>query len=154
MSDAPHRFTAPILFDTRIADGYMKHYVALPPAVDAALGDAKRFRGALDAVPFRRSLHPRDDGRCLKFGAGWLKDAGFAAGDLVEVTIEVDPEPDWVDRPPALEAAFEDAPDAAWAFERLTPGKQRTLIYPILRAKKAETKARRAAALVAELRRG
>ena len=153
MPEEPHRFVAPILFDPAVADGYMKHYVALPAAVDAALGDAKRFVGALDDVAWRRTLHRRADGRCLKFGLSWLKDAGFAAGDLVEVTISVDPDPDRVDLPPELEAAFEAAPDARWAFIQLTPGKQRTLIYPVLRAKKPETKARRAAALVAQLQR-
>jgi hypothetical protein len=149
----PFEFHAPLLIDLTVDDGYMKHYVPIPADVAEALIGA-RVQGQLDGHGFRRSLHRRaGDEVCLKFGAGWLKDRALTPGELLAIQIEVDPDPDRVDIPQALEAAFDTAPDAALIWHSLTPGKQRTLTYGIERAKQPATKIRRAEKVIAELRR-
>lgn len=146
-------FNAPLMFDLAVDDGYMKHYVPVPADVATHLADAPRLRGRVGGHAFRRVMHRRGDGEhCLKFGAGWLKTRGLMVGDVLAVEVSIDPEPDRVDVPEALEDALLAAPDAALRWDLLTPGKQRTLVYAIERAKRPETKARRALKVIESLR--
>lgn len=147
-----HEFTAPLLFDSEIEAGYMKHFVPVPEEVADALADARRLIGALGEAEFRRVLHEREDGsRCLKFGAGWLRERGLREGDLLEVRLAVDPDPDRVDLPAELEDALMADPEAALAWAALTPGRQRTLAYGVERAKRVATRQKRARAIVLQL---
>jgi len=147
-----HRFSAPLLFAPEIERGYMKHYVPVPEDVARALEGVERLVGSLDGRRFRRVLHERPDGSpCLKLGVSWLRDAGLNEGDLLEVELAPDPDPDRVELPEELERALDDDPEAAFAWRELTPGKQRTLAYGVARAKRPETRMRRARALAASL---
>lgn len=149
-----HTYRAAVLHDPLVDDGYMKHYVPIPARVMKKLEGVDRVWGRLDDVTFRRSVQRRPNGEpCLKFGEGWLKDAGFEIGQVVRVGIDADPDPDHVEIPEELELAFAEAPDAAHLWTTLTPGKRRTMVYALLRAKRAETRRTRAAKLVDELRR-
>lgn len=130
----------------------MKHFVPIPDRVATALEGAGRLTGSLDGRPFSRVMHRRPDGsRCLKFGEGWLREAGFADGTEVRVTLAVDPNPDAVDLPAALRTALSDDAEAALLWTMLTPGKQRTLAYGVARAKRPDTQRRRAAAVLSQL---
>jgi len=147
-------FSAPLLFDSEIAKGYMKHFVPVPAKVADALAEsgATRLCGSLGPHAFRRTLHDRPDGsRCLKFGEGWLRDVGLREGDELAVTLYPDPDPDRVDIPDELAAALDEDPEAAVLWAAATPGRQRTLAYGVARAKRSETRARRAQALLAQL---
>lgn len=144
---------ASVTFDPRVDDGYMKHFVPIPEAIARKLAGAKRLRGTLGEHPFRRAPATTSDGRpCLKFGVGWLRDAGLDVGDRVAVVVEVDPDPDAVDVPEELEAVLADDPELALAWESLTPGKRRTLVYPVTRAKRPATRVKRVAAVVEQVR--
>ncbi|MCB9554101.1 MAG: YdeI/OmpD-associated family protein [Myxococcales bacterium] len=156
MSTPPYAFEATIAFDPAVADGYMKHYLPLPPAVAAALveGGVSRVVGTVGAVGFSRVVYDRPDGsRCLRFGEGWLRDAGLGVGDAVAVTLGPDPDPEHVEVPAELAAALDAQPGVALAWAALTPGKRRTLVYGVERARRPETRARRAAAVVEEVAR-
>ena len=149
-----HVFAAPVLFDPEVEDGYMKHFVPVPESVARALEahGATRLIGSLDGRAFRRVLHRRPDGgRCLKFGNGWLKDAGLGDGDEVRVTLAPDPDPDAVDVPAELAEALDVDAEAALAWAALTPGKQRTMAYAVARAKRPQTRHRRARAVIEQL---
>ena len=149
-----HEFAAQVTFDPDVADGYMKHYVPIPAEVAAAMENtaASRVNGRLDGHRFQRALHRRDDGSlCLKFGQSWLRDAGIEAGVDVDVVLSAVTDPNQVDIPDELAAALEGNPEAAHAWETLTPGRRRSLVYGIERARRPETKARRAQAVVDEV---
>ncbi|MFK7989460.1 MAG: YdeI/OmpD-associated family protein [Sandaracinaceae bacterium] len=154
MSDSgdPCEFVAPVLFDPAVEAGYMKHFVPIPSDVAARLGSAKRRVGSVDGRPFRRVMHRRPDGSpCLKFGEGWLREAGLPDGTEVLVVLGEDPNPDAVDLPDELQAALSNDAEAKLLWTMLTPGKQRTLAYGVERAKRPDTRRRRAAAVPAAL---
>ncbi|MDX2159974.1 MAG: YdeI/OmpD-associated family protein [bacterium] len=150
-----YTFTSDLLFDPDAADGYMKHYVPIPQAVSAALRTAgiTHVEGHLNAIPFRRALHTRPDGTlCLKFGKGWLDKAELHPFMPVIIDFAPDHDPNHVDIPDELAAAFQDDPEAEHLWMRLSPGRRRTLVYPIESAKRPETRIKRAKALIHELR--
>ena len=151
----PHEFLAPVLLDPDVEDGYMKHYVPLAKDIAASLADAPRVVGTIDGHAFRRTIQERPNGEpCLRFGKGWLWDAGLAVGAVVPVTVAEDPDPDRVDLPDGLEAALDLDPVASAAWNALTPGRQRTLAYGVGRAKRPETRGRRALALLDQVKAG
>lgn len=149
------RFEATVAVDLSIPDGYMKHYVALPEDLGRAFLDAgvERVEGTVGGAPYRRSLHVRDDGRvCLRFGMTWLRNAGLEPGAPLVVEVAEDPDPDRVDMPDELATALSRDPAVEHAWDSLTPGRQRTLVYDIERARRPDTRARRATKVVDTLR--
>ncbi|MEM0960990.1 MAG: YdeI/OmpD-associated family protein [Bacteroidota bacterium] len=70
------------------------------------------------------------------------------------VTVAEDPDPDRVDLPDELQAALDLDPVASAAWRALTPGRQRTLAYGVGRAKRPETRVRRALALLDQVKAG
>lgn len=140
----------------RSAEGetYLRHRIVLPDELAARLGDA-RVVGTVDGHPIRRATHPHGrTGRCLRFGEAFLQETGLREGAHVEVELERDPDPDEVSLPVELEQALAEDEQALFVWETLTPGRQRTLAYPVGQAKRADTRARRAAKLVADLKAG
>lgn len=153
MANAP-RFEAPISVDETIADGYMKHYVAVPTELAQRLSDAghPRLRGSMDGTPFSREVLRTPNGEFrLRFGMGWLRDAGLAVGDVVTIVLDEDQDPDRVDVPEELAALLEADPIAEHLWEELTPGRKRSHVYGVERAKRPETRGRRARAVVEQL---
>jgi hypothetical protein len=148
-------FSANVLFDPMVADGYMKHYVPLPDPVSTALRQAgiTHVEGTLNDKAFRRALHEHDGGTlCLKFGKIWLDQMGLQIGSAVAVMLKPDDDPDRVDVPDELMAALQDDPQVLHAWEFLSPSRRKTLIYDIERAKRPETRETRIRKLIAELR--
>ncbi len=140
-----------IQVDRNVPAGYMKHFVAVPDAVVAELGleGGGRVRGALNEVAFSRVLQRRDDGSVyLRFGEGWLRDAGAHPGERVTVLLQPDPDPNHVEVPAELAEALEAHPEASAAWASFTPGRRRTLAYGVERAKRPETRRLRAEGVV------
>lgn len=154
-ADAVPHFEFPASIRVAPVDpGYMKHYVPLPPAIAEALNaaGARRLVGHIDGAAFSRAILKGHDGQpCLRFGKRWLVDAGLSSGDDVWVSITVDPDPDAVDVPPELEAALAEQPAARPRWNALSPGRRRSWAHHVDRAKRAPTRARRAAEVVATL---
>ena len=80
------------------------------------------------------------------------QDTGLAAGDVVEVTIEVDDAPREVEVPPELQAALDADPAAKAAFERLAFTHRKEHARSVADAKAPETKARRVERVLEALR--
>ena len=121
--------------------------VPVPPAVVRALGGApnQRVLATLNGHALRRGLLPRADGsRYLLLGKLVCQKLGFAVDDKLVVTLASDPNPDQVDLPDELAEGLDAWPEAAAAFARLTPGRQRGICYRIDSAKRAETRLQRA----------
>ena len=125
----------------------------LPDEIANALkaAGAKRVEGEIADHPVNLAptTAPVIDGIFLWTGKSLLNRIGIAPGDRVEVRLR-----------PADETAVDTPDDLARAllssgrleaWEALTPGKKRGLIYKIDTAKKPETRARRITALMKEL---
>ncbi|MCA9891294.1 MAG: YdeI/OmpD-associated family protein, partial [Anaerolineae bacterium] len=69
--------------------------------------------------------------------------AGVAAGDEVEVDIELDTSPRTVDVPEDLQELLDKNPKAKAAYEALSYSKKRLIVEPIDQAKTPETRQRR-----------
>lgn len=158
MSNIPaltFHYNTQVSFDESVAAGYMKHYIPVPETVAQAFNDAgiTHLQGQLNEQEFRRVLHTRADGSaCLKFGLTWLKQAGLPVGTEVTVLLEPDPDPDRIDIPIELLGELQAEPEIMEAFAQLPTGKQKTLAYSVERAKRIETRVRRARAIVDDLR--
>ena len=143
------RFETAVEADESIADGYMKHYLAIPAAVVSRFPNAGRLRGAIDGTTFSRAVFKADDGTVrLRFGMDWLRTAGLSPGDLVTVQLDEDQDPDRVDVPAELAALLATDPAVEHLWEELTPGRQRSLVYGVERSKRSDTRQRRAQSVV------
>jgi hypothetical protein len=123
----------------------------LPAEVEAALAGAKRVEGEFGEHPVNLGLAraPVVDGVFLWTGQSLMDRTGLRPGEVFEVRLRPAPD-DAVDTPPDVAAALA-AGDVTAVWEGLTPGKRRGLLYRIDTAKTAPTRAKRIAALVAEL---
>ena len=79
---------------------------------------------------------------------------GAAAGDTVDVGLEVDTEPRVIEVPEDLAAALDSEPDAKAFYATLNYSSQRRYVEPIGDAKTEETRARRIAKVVSDLKAG
>lgn len=155
-------FGGTVIHDATVEEGYMSHLVVLPDEIAQVMTRAGVVRvvGELVpmdrdpvATPFRRALQKwSGDGLCLRFGMGWLRDAGIQVGEPLAIWVSADPNPDSVDVPFELERALRLDLEVARYWGSLTPGRQRTLAYGIERIKRPETRARNAESMVADLR--
>ena len=88
----------------------------------------------------------------IGFSAAHRAASGFAGGDQVDVTVELETAPREVDLPPELAAALAADPDAAAAFEKLSFTFRKEHARAISEAKAEETKQRRLEKILAGLR--
>ncbi|MEM8599822.1 MAG: YdeI/OmpD-associated family protein [Bacteroidota bacterium] len=153
-----HAFPAPVLRDPETEAGYMRHYVPIPVQVADeldALG-VTHVEGTLDAgsgaCSFRRALHRQPSGALrLKFGEGWLRDAGAVVGTIVHLELRKDPDPSRVDVPDELATVLAQDAAAFEAWSQLSPSRQKTYAYHVRRAKQSSTRVRRALSVVGEI---
>ncbi|MEM9697128.1 MAG: YdeI/OmpD-associated family protein [Myxococcota bacterium] len=151
------RFSSRVCFNAAERDGYMKHYVPVPDEVAepllALLGEKqRRVVGTIEDHRFSRVLQVAEAGEArLRFGESWLRSLGLDVGLPVDLTLGADPDPDHVEVPSELAEALEAEPAAAELWRTLSAGKRRTWVYGVERAKRPETRHKRAAKVVAEL---
>jgi hypothetical protein len=123
----------------------------LPDAVVTALGRARRVEGEIAEHPVNLALAraPVIDGVFLWTGQSLLDRIGIAPGQPVEIRLRPAPD-DRVDLDPDIEAALR-AGGVLAAWESLTPGKRRGMLYQIASAKTDPTRQKRIAKLVEDL---
>ena len=123
----------------------------LPPDVVAALHPARRVEGEVKDHPVNLALTraPVVEGVFLWAGQSLLDRVGITPGEPVEVRLRAAPD-DRVDTPDDIAAALR-ASGASAAWDALTPGKRRGLIYQISAAKTDATRSKRIAALIETL---
>lgn len=123
----------------------------LPPEVETTLAGARRVEGEIADHPVNLAVSkaPVVDGVFLWAGRSLLDRVGIAPGEVVEVRLRpVDD--DVVETPDDLASALH-ASDRFADWMALSPGRQRSLLYPLSTAKRPETRVRRIAALVQKL---
>jgi hypothetical protein len=123
----------------------------LPEDVRQALGSAKRVEGEMNDHPVDLALSkaPVVEGTFLWTGQSLLDRTGIVPGQPVEVRLRPAPD-DRVDTPEDVEAALR-AAGATSAWDSLTPGKRRGLLYQVSIAKTEPTRAKRIARMISTL---
>jgi Bacteriocin-protection, YdeI or OmpD-Associated len=123
----------------------------LPDAIVVALGATRRVEGEINDQPVNLAITraPVVPFAFLWAGQSLLDRIGITPGDPLEVRLRPAPD-DQVEMPPDVASALSSA--IAWPlWEGLSPGRKRGELYRIETAKRAETRAKRIAALVRTL---
>jgi hypothetical protein len=136
------RFHAIIQLSGKTATG-----IRVPPEVVSSLGASKRpaVRVTINRYTYRSTVAPMGGEFMLPVSAEVRNNAGVAAGDEVDVEIELDTDPRQVTLPPDFAEALSSDPGARQFFETLSYSNQQRLVTPIVEAKTSETRQRRIA---------
>ena len=134
------RFSTTVELGGKTATG-----MQIPAEIVAALGAGKRpaVRVTISGYTYRSTVAPMGGVFMLPVSAEVRQAAGVAAGDEVEVEVELDTAPREVAVPPDFQAALDADPDAKSAFERLSYSNKRQHTLSIEGAKTPETRRRR-----------
>jgi hypothetical protein len=145
------RFRAAIELHGRTATG-----IAVPAEVVEGLGAGRKppVRVTIGGHTYRSTVASRGERYLVGVSAENRAAAGVAAGDEVDVDIELDTEPREIAVPADLAAALEADPTARDFFDRLSPSQKRWYVEPIEQAKTPETRDRRIAKAVVMLKEG
>ena len=145
------RFRATVELGGKTATG-----IRVPAEVVARLGPSKRpaVRVTINGHTYRSTVAPLGGAHMLPVSAEIRERAGVAAGDEVEVDIELDTEPREVTVPPDFAAALDRDADARRSFDGLSYSNKRRYVLSIEEAKTDETRQRRIAKAIDTLRAG
>lgn len=145
------RFRAELLLGGKTATG-----IQVPEKVVAALGSGKRpaVRATINGFTYRSTVAPMGGKFMLPVSAEVRGKAGVAAGDKVDVDVELDTAPREVTVPPDLVKAFARDAKARRYFEALSYSNKQRHVLSIEGAKTAETRERRIANTVSLMRQG
>jgi len=145
------RFRAMIELGGKTATG-----VRVPAEVVASLGPSKQppVRVTINGHTYRSSVASMGGEFMLGVSAVVRENAGVAAGDEVDVDIELDTEPREVMVPPDFADVLDRDADARRYFDGLSYSNKQRFVIPIEEAKTAETRQRRIAKAVSMLREG
>jgi hypothetical protein len=145
------RFHATLQLGGKTATG-----IVVPSEVVESLGAGRKppVRVTIAGHTYRSTIASRGDRYLVGVSAENREAAGVAAGDELDVEIELDTEPREVSVPPDFAAALDAEPDARRFFDGLTASQKGGFVHPIEQAKKPETREKRIAKSVAMLREG
>lgn len=145
------RFHAVIQLNGKTATG-----IRVPDETVASLGPSKRpsVRVTINGHTYRSTVAPMGGEFMLPVSAEIRESAGVAAGDEVDVDIELDDEPREVTVPPDFTDALDHDADAKRFFDGLSYSNKRRFVTSITEAKTAETRQRRIDKAISTLREG
>lgn len=136
------------------AEGMNATGLPVPAAAVAALGTSKRPKVVItinDGYSYRSTVAAYGDVFMLPLAAEHRAAAGVKAGDVVEITLELDVAPRTVDVPEDLAAALAAQPGATEAFAALSYTARKEHVRQVESAKAQATRERRIAAIVAKV---
>ncbi len=141
---------------TIIQSGKTACGIRVPADIVEALGRGKRppVTVTIRGYTYRSTVAVYGDEFWIGVSAEHRTGAGVAAGDEVDVTLELDSAPRQVEVPADLAAALAADPAAAAAFAALSYSRKQFFVLPIEAAKAPETRARRIEKTIATLRLG
>jgi hypothetical protein len=128
--------------------------VPAPVVEDLGAGKHPKVRATIDGYTYRSSVASMGGRFMLGVSAEVREASGVAAGDVVDVVLELDTEPRTVEVPPDLAKALAKDRKAGSFFEGLSYSQQRWHVLSIEGAKATETRQRRLDKSVAMLREG
>jgi bacteriocin resistance YdeI/OmpD-like protein/uncharacterized protein DUF1905 len=147
----PVRFRATVGLAGKTATG-----IRVPADVVESLGAGKKppVRVTINGQTYRSTIASRSGQYLVGVSAENRELTGVAAGDEVDVDIELDTQPREVAVPPDLGKALEADPAARQFFESLSFSQKQWYVLPIDQAKKPETRERRVEKAIEMLRQG
>lgn len=118
------------------------YYVEVPDSLRTELGIVKPVRvvGTLQGDPFRLKVMKWDEIWYIWVGKELRRKHNLNHGDLLDIELALDPNPDQVDFPVEFEVLLADEPTAEAALRALTPGTQRSIAHYIGKPKREETR--------------
>jgi hypothetical protein len=127
--------------------------IEVPSDVVAALDAGKRPSVVVNVngYEYRSTVAPMGGKYLLPFSAARRKESGIQGGDAIDVELTLDTTPRTVEVPDDLRSALDASTTAAAAWEKLSYTHRKEHVRSVLDAKKAETRTRRIAAVVAKL---
>jgi hypothetical protein len=130
--------------------------IQVPDEVVAGLGDSKRpaVHVTINGYTYRSTVATMGGVFMLPVSAEIRKNANVAAGDEVEVRLELDTEPRVVTVPPDFAEALARDAEAKHTFDKLAYSHQLRHVLAIDEAKTPETRQRRIDKAIAMLREG
>jgi hypothetical protein len=145
------RFRATIELGGKSATGFQ-----VPDNVVTALGAGRRppVRVTIGGHTYRSTVASMGGRFMVGVSAQNRTAAGVAAGDEVDVDLELDTEPREVAVPEDLAAVLDGEPEARRFFDGLSYSRKQWFVLRIEQAKKAETRLRRVDEAVTMLREG
>jgi hypothetical protein len=145
------RFRATVELGGKTATG-----IQVPAEVVTGLGSHRRpsVRVSVGGHTYRTTVAPMGGAYFVPLSAENRTAAGVAAGDEVDVDIELDTSPREVAVSPDFAAALEADPEAKRFFGGLTHSQKQWYVLPIEEAKKPETRERRIEKALGMLREG
>ena len=130
--------------------------IEVPAEMVAGLGAGKRpaVRATVNGFTYRTSVGAMGGRFLLPVSAQIRAGAGVAAGDEVDVDLEVDTEPRTVSVPADLAVALDTDPAVRRAFDALSYSQQLRYVQPVEDARAAATRQRRIDKVLSDLRPG
>lgn len=130
--------------------------IRVPPEVVTSLGSSKRppVRVTIKGHTYRSTVAVMGGAFMIAVSAEVRQSAGVAAGDEVDVDIELDTEPREVIVPSDFTAALDADAEARRFFEGLSYSNKRGIVMSIEDAKTAATRQRRITKAISTLREG
>ena len=130
--------------------------IPVPDEVVEGLGKGRRppVRATINGHTYRSTVASVGGQFMLPISAENREGAGVAAGDEIDVDIELDTEPREVTLPPDFAEALDGDADARRGFDGLSYSKKQRFVLPIEQAKTDETRQRRIDRAVGMLREG
>jgi hypothetical protein len=127
--------------------------IEVPPDIVEALGSGKRppVLVTINGCTYRSTVAVMGGVFMIGVSAENRQATGVAAGDEVEVDLELDTEPRVVSVPADLAEALDASPAARQAFDRLSYSHQLQHVLAVEGAKAADTRQRRIGKTVADL---
>lgn len=143
-------------FTTTILGSGNKAGIEVPEEIISALDAGKRpaVVVTINGKSYRSSIAVMGGQSLIGVSAVNREFIGVAAGDTVEVDLELDTQPRIVEVPDDLAAAIAAEPEAQAFYGTLNYSAQRRYVEPVGDAKTEETRARRIAKVVADLKAG
>lgn len=126
----------------------------VPASVVEQLGKGKRppVKVTIGKYSYRSTVMPMGGVYMLPLAAEHRIAAGVEADQEIEVTLELDTAERTVDIPPELASAMRKSPGTRAAFDQLSYTNRKEIALAITSAKQEETRARRIAKAIAELK--
>ncbi len=145
------RFRSTVKLGGKTATG-----IPVPEEVVSSFGPSKRppVRVTINGHTYRSTVASRGGEFVLPISAENRTSAGVAAGDEVDVDIDLDTEPREVVVPPDFAEALDRDEEARRCFDGLSYSQKQRHVLSIEGAKTSETRQRRIAKVVGELREG
>ena len=145
------RFRAKVLLAGKTATG-----VEVPAKIVEGLGSTKRplVKVTINRHTYRSAIAPMGGTFMLGISDEVRKAAGVAAGDTIDVDVELDTQPREVSVPPELARALQKDAKAKKFFESLSYSKKYSLAGPIESGKTPETRQRNLEKAMKMLREG